>query len=107
MYIYIYCVVAKKNHSAQANVKKRPCADFLVRILVQIFLEFHYADTFLKVLVRVLVRALCVPCARFLSPGALCKCTHPNLHKETGFPCAVLVRNLFRYNFVSLQYSTY
>ena len=90
----------EKNHSAQANVKKRPCAALLVQILVQILLEFQNAGTCLKVLVRVLVRALCVPCARFWNPGALCKCTHPNLHKETGFPCAVLVRICFRLNFV-------
>ena len=51
----------------------------------------------------VLVRSLC----RFLVQnhfGSLCS-THPIVHKETGFPCAVLVRIFFRWNFLSLQHS--
>ena len=108
-------------HDAQGNVKKSACAVFLVRILVQRFCYLvrslcvgpcavslcvilcdvrwpevcgpgnHNTGACLKVLVRVLVRALCVHCALLVdAPVQVNGMNHCMFETSCG-PCAVLV----------------
>ena len=112
----------KKNRAAQGNVRKTACAVFLVRILVQTFAFLvrslcvapcavslcvilcdvrwpevcgpgnHNTDTCLKVLVRVLVRALCVHCALLVDAPVQVNGMNHCMSETSCDPCAVLVQ---------------
>ena len=110
-----------QNRAAQGNVKKSACAVFLVRILVQRFCYLvrslcvcscavslcvilcdgrwpevcgpgnHNTGACLKVLVRVLVRALCVHCALLVDASVQVNGMNHCMSETSCGPCAVLV----------------